>query len=60
MADPNYVNIYHDAMDKEVLSDVLSYGAGLRIPVIQGQIYFYSFYSANGGKIMKSGKLIAL
>ena len=60
VADPNYVNIYHDAMDKEVLSDVLSYGAGLRIPVIQGQIYFYSFYSANGGKIIKSGKLIAL
>ena len=60
VADPNYVNVYHDAMDKEVLSDVLSYGAGLRIPVIEGQIYFYSFYSANGGKIIKSGKLIAL
>lgn len=59
VADANFVDLYKDAMDKDVLVDVLSYGAGLRIPVIQGQIYFYSFYGS-GQKIIKSGKFIAL
>ena len=59
VADANYVDLYRDAMDKDVLVDVMSYGAGLRIPVIQGQIYFYSFYGS-GEKIIKSGKFVAL
>ena len=59
VADANYVDIYKDAMDKDVLMDVLSYGAGLRVSVIPGQMYFYSFYNSEQ-KVIKSGKFIAL
>ena len=59
VADANAVDLYKDAMDKDVLVDVMDFGSGLLVDVIPGQIYFYSF-TISGKEIIKSGKLMAL
>lgn len=59
-AEPNAIKVEQDGFDQDVLLNVdVDPNAGVLVDINPSQIYFYSFVKGRG-KIIKSGKIIAL
>ena len=59
-AEPNAIKVEQDGFDQDVLLNVdVDPNAGVLVDINPNQIYFYSFVKGRG-KIIKSGKIIAL
>ena len=59
-AEPNAIKVEQDGFDQDVLLNVdVDPNAGVLVDINPNQIYFYSFVKGRG-KLIKSGKIIAL
>lgn len=59
-AEPNAIKVEQDGFDQDVLLNVdVDPNAGVLVDINPSQIYFYSFVKGRG-KLIKSGKIIAL